>query len=730
MKSILLLRSTKILILVFVALIPICKAQLTLIDRQEITNNRLSIEISGSGSLNLLAMQGSFRFDSKSLSFDQVEILAFPTLVAQDFSVENNTSVNLVWIDPELTGKQLPANTPLFKLHFTILNNLNNEVSFSNCPLGIEVIGANDAVIPVTGNIVADKLCTVIRGTVYQDLDRNCRGASSDRKFGNVMLEVNGPGGSRYIMTDALGQYRVIGVPGEYTVKVIPPHAFWNPCEQQATIRVTNINNPRTHDFFLSPTVDCPTLEVRAGASQLRPCTREYVYVHYRNAGTIAAQNSDLEVRMDPRFNIINVDKPFTITPPGILFISVGDLAPGESGVARITVDIPCNGIPDGASFCIRTVGRPGATCLPPGPNWSGANLQVSAACQNGNAILRATNVGNSNMTTPARFLIFENDGLSATEFRMLNAGQSFTWETQGTGKTYSILSDQVIGFPVQGPISSSIEGCGSTSVISTGFINQFPRQQAAFADHHICIPVENKTNAGSATMWNHLEGYGPNNEVRKDVKLDYIITSSGPGTSINSLLIIDTLQNYVDLSSFRIEASSHPVEISWTGKNIVNFLVDLSSEPVSQNEFIFINYSIRINQNIELPFIATNRATVFRAVNSAVVTNSVQHTIVDQYDDFIMTSITESGKDFNQIATVFPNPANYSIFIEILDKNDKGTWQAQIIDLTGKTLLSAFLNNHINELSTIAMPAGLYLIRLSNLATKETLYSKMSIVK
>ena len=730
MKSIHLLSSLSVAILMFFASATICTAQLTLIDKQEITNNKLSVEISGSGSLNLLAMQGSFRYDSKSLSFDQVEILAFPTLVAQDFSVENNTSVNLVWIDPELTGKQLPANTPLFKLHFTILNNLNNEVSFSNCPLGIEVIGANDAVIPVSGNIVADKLCTVIRGTVYQDLDRNCRGASNDRKFGNVMLEVNGPGGSRYIITDASGQYRVIGTPGEYTVKVIPPHAFWNPCEAEAPIRVTNINNPRTHDFFLSPTVDCPTLEVRAGVSQLRPCTREYIYVHYRNAGTIPAQNSDLEIRMDQRFNIVDVDKPFTITPPGILFISVGDLAPGERGVARITVDVPCSGFADGASLCIRTTGRPGATCLPPGPNWSGANLQLTAACQNGNAVLRATNVGNSNMTTPARFLIFEDNGLSATEFRMLNAGQSFTWEQQATGKTYSILSDQVIGFPVQGPISASMEGCGSSSNVSTGFINQFPRQQAAFADHHICIPIENRTNAGSAAMWSHLEGYGPNNEIRKDVKLDYIITASGPGTSINSLLIIDTLQNHVDLSSFRLETSSHPVEISWSGKNIVNFLVDLSSEPVSQNEFIFINYSIRINQDIELPMIATNRATVFRAVNSSVVTNTIQHRIVNQYEDFIITSTSETDKEFNQFAKLFPNPAKSSVFIELLNRNTQGTWLANIIDLNGKILHSSYLNDPINEISTLSIPAGLYMVKLVNTTTNETLFNKLSVVK
>jgi len=692
-------------------------AQMTLLDNRRVENNKLIIEISAVGSLDILAMQGSFRFDGRSLSFDRVEVLAFPTLRVEDFSLEGISSVNMVWIDPEFIGQVLPSNTPLFALHFTILNSLDTDVVFANCPLSIEVVGTSGQVIPAAGSIISNRFCTVITGKVYQDLDRNCRNTAADRPLSNVKIEVNGPGGRRLIATNSQGEYTVEGIIGDYELTVIPPHPFWDPCQDTETIRITNINNPRTFDFLLLPGIDCPTVEVRAGVGQLRPCNIEEIYIHYRNAGTVVAVASDLEVRLDSRLTILDVSLPHTIMPPGILFITTGNLQPGQSGIAKVSVEVPCDLELTGSSMCINVIGRPGSTCLNPGIGWTGANIRLNASCAGNQVVLTATNIGNGAMGSGIPAFIFQNDVMIAEEMLTLTPSAEFKWERPADGNTYTILTDQVPGFPVQGPISASVEGCNTTMGVNTGFINQFPKQRDAFASHRICVPVGNQATGSSASKWSHVTGYGESNDLKKGAKLEYVITSSGPGTSINQMLIIDTLQSHVDPYSFRITASSHPVRVSWGGDRIVYMLVDLAAAPVSANDFLFVQFEVDMLANLSLPLATYNMASVYRTIDEPVKTSKVQHRIVDLYTDFNTTSSIEQATIGEQnTLDLYPNPTSDALWIRSSSAYNWGIGEVfhyRIIANTGAVVASGKLSSISESIKISHLPIGNYYLQV-----------------
>jgi len=705
-------------------------AQLTLIEERVIENNKLSVVVSSSGAPVILAMQGSFRFDGKSLSFDQVEVVNFPGMAPTDFSLEGNSTLNMVYIDPDFSGRLIPENTPLFVIHFTILNNLNTSVVFSNCPLGIEAIAPDDTIIPVVGDLINDRFCTVILGTVYQDFDRNCRNSEGDLPFANVMLEVNGPSGKQYVVTDRMGRYQIVGMPGVYDLKILAPEQFWEPCEETSTIVINNINNPRTYDYYLNPTIDCPTMEVRIGVPQFRPCTREVIYVHFRNAGTIPANNTDLEIRIDERLEIVDISMPHTITPPRTIFVATGNLAPNQRGVVRITVDVPCADNLIGRAFCMSASGRPAATCLSPGPGWSGANVRVNASCQNNRVILTATNMGNSPMSASLPLHILIDEGLLQTESIRLNPSQSFSWDADGDGRTYTILTEQVQGFPVQGPISASVEGCGTSPFpTSRGFTNQFPKQMSAFADHRVCVEMGPKATAGTAHKWSLLKGYKEDREVRKDAKMEYVITASGPGASIGQMLIIDTLQSHLDPGSFRIEASSHPIQLSWGEQNIVYMLADLSAEPVSANEFVFVQFSVRFKNDLSLPFDGYNIAAAYRTLQAPVLTNTLRHRVVDQYDDFLSVSTEEVIRTSPESIRVFPNPANERLFIDRSQDKSGSLWNYALYSVHGSIVGRGLLDENISSIDVNQLPAGVYLIRVTT-ALGEVFQNRFVIAK
>lgn len=699
--------------LVAMFLSTVATGQMTIIDNQRIEGDQLIVEIAASGSLDVLAIQGSFRFNELSLEFNRVEILAFPTLSTDDFNAENGSSVNILWFDNDLIGKTLPSNTPLFELHFNILNTRDTEVVFANCPNEIEVIGSDDAIIPVVGNIVKDKYCAVIKGRVFQDLDRDCRNIV-DPGFADVMVEVNGPEGRKIFKTDKDGFFEVIGVEGEYSVSAVPPAPFWSPCDETLEVTINSLTNPRTVELFLTPEFDCGTLQVKSSVGQLRPCEEEKVIIYYRNAGTQNIMSGQVTVTLDPRIEISEVSHTHQINDNGEIVVNTGVLRPNEVKRFHIIVETPCESSFEGRSFSIETRGTPDPLCLPPLPGWSGANLEVRAECQGGRPVMTTTNVGNSIMSAPLTVNVLENDELIITDDIQLNVGEFYRVELDASASTFTMLTRQVVGFPIQGIISASVENCLQSGNPSLGFMNQFPGKSPTNAIDRIRIPLEAKSTPSAWAKWAFVDGFGEDKDIQYQTVMDFVITVPGPGEGVSKVLVVDTLSSAFDLRTFRFINSSQDVNISFEDDNIVLFELNLNGSTMYADEFIFVHFTIGFDQTLPLPFNSMNRAHIFRRNAPMRQTNAFLFRVVEDYDDF-STSTGESLQtdDYSELK-IFPNPTSGMLSLQWPDLNDQIV-DIMIIDRFGRQVYhqSVYTYDSMAQIDVNSLPDGLYHVQM-----------------
>ena len=105
----------------------------------------------------------------------------------------------------------------------------------------------------------------------------------------------------------------------------------------------------------------------------------------------------------------------------------------------------------------------------------------------------------------------------------------------------------------------------------------------------------------------------------------------------------------------------------------------------------------------------------------SPVKTNTTPPTPVD-------TSKASLANLVNHQITIFPNPCSDKLFIK-LDKNAKGTFNAELLTLDGKAIITKELNTNIetNTIDLTSVTSGVYFVRVSN---KEGVYNQRIIVE
>ena len=105
----------------------------------------------------------------------------------------------------------------------------------------------------------------------------------------------------------------------------------------------------------------------------------------------------------------------------------------------------------------------------------------------------------------------------------------------------------------------------------------------------------------------------------------------------------------------------------------------------------------------------------------SPVKTNTTPPTPVD-------TSKASLANLVNHQISIFPNPCSDKLFIK-LDKNAKGTFNAELLTLDGKAIITKELNTNVetNTIDLTSVTSGIYFVRVSN---KEGVYNQRIIVE
>ena len=199
-----------------------------------------------------------------------------------------------------------------------------------------------------------------------------------------------------------------------------------------------------------------------------------------------------------------------------------------------------------------------------------------------------------------------------------------------------------------------------------------------------ICLPDYNGGNPATDSQCTIVIGsYDPNNKVglpfgegdqhliAPNEELSYTIQFQNTGTDTAfRVVLLDTLPEQLEISSFRPGASSHPYEVAVTGAGILKFTFDpialvdsLTNEEASQG---FVKYTI--NQKPDLPPGTTiaNSAAIYFDFNAPVITEPWIYTIMEP------NNIQSPGLPAG--ITLYPNPGREIININAEHSNDSGT--------------------------------------------------------
>ncbi len=194
--------------------------------------------------------------------------------------------------------------------------------------------------------------------------------------------------------------------------------------------------------------------------------------------------------------------------------------------------------------------------------------------------------------------------------------------------------------------------------------------------------------------------------------QLTYTINFENTGNdTAHNIYVMDTLSDYVDVSSMRLVMSSHEMYISKLkdalGHNILKFdfptinLLDSSHHGKCDGAVIF---NINTKPGLATGTNINNRAGIYFDVNAVVMTNQVTNGIGCP----VVNDVKPVSN--NNTIDIYPNPVNNVLHIKL----DAEKYQSYTISNSfGSSLLSGTLTGNNTQLNIQTLPAGLYFINL-----------------
>ncbi|MFL5752275.1 MAG: T9SS type A sorting domain-containing protein [Bacteroidia bacterium] len=212
-------------------------------------------------------------------------------------------------------------------------------------------------------------------------------------------------------------------------------------------------------------------------------------------------------------------------------------------------------------------------------------------------------------------------------------------------------------------------------------------------------------------------KGEGPNgNILQSDSTLLYTVhfQNNGNDTAL-TVVVVDTLSQFLDPSTIVPGASSHPYTFDLSGQGIMTFTFSqillpdsLTNEPASNGYF---NYTIKQKANNPYGSVINNTAYIYFDFNSAVVTNTTVNTIVAPVG---IIKYSDAGKNM----LLYPNPTANSFMLQY-EAKEEGTLKLEIYNLMGELIRSQQLSSkqkgkNLERIDVNGLSIGIYLVKLS----------------
>ncbi|MEL7427465.1 MAG: hypothetical protein AAFN81_31030, partial [Bacteroidota bacterium] len=513
----------------------------------------------------------------------------------------------------------------------------------------------------------AEGECNVLRGQVLRSED--C--ANTSDALAGWMVEISGDNYVEYRITNDFGEYEAFMPPGTFNVRLIPRSPAWTVCEVDGyTVEFPDNDDTQVLDLLASPLDDCALLETSINIGNIRRCSEDRIItVGYENVGTVSLADGLIALLLPEDLTYASTDGNFLgSSGDTLLFAPQLPLLPGEAGQFIVYVDVSCDAI-WGSTACVTALGLPYGPCPAAPPEWSGGSVLADGECTEEDVVFTLRNAG-SEPLSPGNTYIIIQDGVmlleGPEEIPVLLPDQSIEIPLPANGSTYVLEAQQEPFHPGFSNPTVVIEGCGTNEqgATSLGFVNQLHNDEEDFYIDVDCRPITAAYDPNDKQA--EPFGYGEEHYILPDRSLEYTIRFQNTGNDTAQTVIIrDTLSEFLDMSTLRAGVSSHPYRLQLDSANAIAFVFEdillpdsTTNQEASQG---FVEYIVRPRVDAPLGTRIENTAAIYFDVNPPIFTNTTFHTLERDFIDIINWVETPGGEAAWRFS---PNPTTGILYV------------------------------------------------------------------
>lgn len=549
---------------------------------------------------------------------------------------------------------------------------------------------------------------TIITGVVFNDADTNCLLDSSELENSAWLIKAE-PGPVYGYYNHYSSKYHLCLDSGSYSVNLIDDNDFKDKeCFNTGySLTVSSQTEISSIDFGVKTTVFCPLLSVDISTWALRPCMQSTYTVHYCNNGTIPADSAYIEVEFDSEILPLSSTIPWSAQNGNIYTFYLGTVAVNQCGDFYIEADVSCAAV-IGSTHCIEAHIYPDSICFPTDTTWDHSSVSVEGICSNDSLACFTIYNSGDDMQGTSQYRIYENNVLVDTGTFQLAAGDSIVICHAANGFTIRLEADQGPGHPGNSHPQANVELCGGIPPAAMGFITQVSEDDADIFIEVDCRQITTSFDPNAKLV--NPAGISQNHFIDSSDILEFQINFQNTGTDTAFKIVVrDTLNQNLDITTVQSGASSHPYSfriygqgiLEWTFNNVL--LPDSNTnEPSSHG---FVRFKAKQQAGNAIGTVIENRAAIYFDFNVPVITNTTFNTIWEE-PALSVSSLFKTNKS----VFVYPNPSNGKFVINSTSAMNT----IEIFNLLGERISRDHVSSSKNfDIDLSLLPNGIYFIKV-----------------